>query len=183
MWTRTSPYTIKSDLPDIKRHDQLPPGCKQLAYIKDTTNSTHWYFVSNNGYLSILDVADRARDDGTHYYRCSHDDFPLDFLTWFPGALSDFKKPPAEGGLHAGAMTSTDIDVGGEMLCIQLALGVDQDRGGYIVENNSRCQKNHDPKSFFKPHRVCWASRFLYDGGLLNLITGLGEKLKQGNLI
>ncbi|PUA26880.1 MAG: hypothetical protein B0W54_20875 [Cellvibrio sp. 79] len=182
MWIRKAPYEVKSPLPEIIRHDQLPTGCEQLAYLQDNTCSTHWYFVKNNGYLSILDVADRQRDDGSYYYRCGHDDFPLEFLAWFPAALIEFQKPPAEGGLRAGAMTTPDIEVGGEMLCIQRALGVDQDRGGYIVENNSRCVKGYNPDSFFKPHNVCWASRFLYEGSLLKLIIDLGEKYKNGQL-
>lgn len=182
MWIRKAPYPIKSALPEIFRHDNLPAGCKQLAYIQDNTSSTHWYFVNNNGYLSILDVADRRLNDGSHYYRCGHDDFPLEFLSWFPEALLEFQKTPAEGGLHAGAMTTPDIDVGGEMLCVQRALGVDQDRGGYIVRNRSRCKKDHDPLTEFEPHNVCWASRFLYEGGLLHLIRDLGEKFQQGKL-
>ena len=182
MWIRKAPYEVKHPLPEITRHDQLPIGCEQLAYLQDNTCSTHWYFVNNNGFLSILNVADRPRNDGTHYYRCNHDDFPLEFLIWFPSALIEFQKPPAEGGVRVGAMTTPDIEVGGEMLCIQRALGVDQDRGGYIVENNSRCEKHKDIETSFTPHEVCWASRFLYEGGLLNLITELGEKYKNGQL-
>lgn len=182
MWISKAPHAIKPDVPKIERHDDLPVGCKELASIQDNTCSTHWYFVNNNGFLSILDVADRTLNDGSHYYRCSHDDFPLEFLSWFEGALIEFQKPPTEGGLHAGAMTTPNINVGGEMLCIQRALGVDQDRGGYIVENNSRCKRNYDPETEFEPHGVCWASRFLYEGGLLDLIKNLGEKFKQGQL-
>ena len=182
MWIRKAPYDVKPPLPKITRHDQLPTGCEQLAYLQDNTCSAHWYFVKNNGYLSILDVADRQRADGSHYYRCGHDDFPLEFLFWFPAALVEFQKPPGEGGLRAGAMTTPDVEVGGEMLCIQRALGVDQDRGGYAVMNRSRCEKNKDIEINFTPHEVIWASRFLYEGGLLKLITDLGEKYKNGQL-
>ncbi len=100
----------------------------------------------------------------------------------FPAALAEFQKPPAEGGLRADAMITPDIEIGGEMLCIQRALGVDQDRGGYIVRNRSRCVKDKDIETSFTPHEVCWASRFLYEGGLLKLITDLGEKYKNGQL-
>jgi hypothetical protein len=182
MWISKPPYAVKPGLPEITRHDQLPPNCKLLANIKDNTNSTHWYFVNNNGYLSILDVVDRQLDDGGRLYNCGHDDFPLELLTWFPSALAEFQKPPSEGGLHAGGMTTPDMEVGGEMLCVQRALGVDQDRGGYIAGNNSRCKKDYDPETEFEPHEVCWASRFLYEGGLLDLIKDLGEKLEDGKI-
>lgn len=178
MWIRKAPYDVKPPLPEITRHDQLPAGCEQLAYLQDNTCSAHWYFVNNNGFLSILNVADRPRNDGTHYYRCNHDDFPLEFLIWFPAALIEFQKPPVEGGLRAGAMTTPDMK-SVERCC---ALGVDQDRGGYIVENNSRCEKDYDPEAEFEPHSICWAGRFLYEGGLLNLITDLGDKYKTGYL-
>jgi hypothetical protein len=182
MWIRKAPYAVKPDLPEITRHDQLPPGCEHLAYLKDNTCSTHWYFVKNNGFLSILNVADRQLNDGSHYYRCNHDDFPLEMLNWFPDALVEFQKPPAESGLRAGAMTTPDLEVGSEMLCVQRALGVDQDRGGYALMNRSRCEKDYDPETEFEPHEVIWASRFLYEGGLLALIVELGEKLKNGQL-
>jgi hypothetical protein len=182
MWIRKAPYAVKPALPEIARHDQLPAGCQHLAYLKDNTCNTHWHFVNNNRHLSILNVADRQREDGSHYYRCNHDDFPLEFLTWFPDALAEFQKLPAEGGLRAGAMTTSDIEVGGEMLCIQRALGVDQDRGGYAVMNRSRCLKNKNIETSFTPHEVIWASRFLYEGGLLDLISKLGEKYRRGIL-
>lgn len=182
MWIRKAPYSLKVALPEITRHDFLPAGCTVLADLKDNTCSTHWYFVKNNGFLSILDVANRTLADGSNYYRCSNDDFPLEFLTWFPDALIEFQKTPAEGGLYAGAMTTPDIEVGGEMLCVQRALGVDQDRGGYAVMNRSRCVKNKNIEISFTPHEVIWASRFLYDGGLLDLIKYLGQKLVEGKV-
>lgn len=40
--------------------------------------------------------------------------------------------------------------------------------------------KNRDPETSFTPHEVCWTSRFLYDGGLLDLIKDLGQKLVEG---
>jgi len=177
-----SPYFLPPALPEITRHDLLPSGCYEIAYLKDNTCSTHWYFINNNGFLSILNVASRTLNDGSHFYRCSNDDFPLEFLTWFPEVLTEFQKSPAEGGLHAGAMTTPDINVGGEMLCLQRAMGVDQDRGGYIVRNRCRCKKGYDPEVDFEPHDVCWASRFLYDGGLLNMIKDLGQKLVEGKI-
>jgi hypothetical protein len=184
MWIRKAPYAVKPALPEITRHDCLPSGATEIGKITEYTEGGLFYFVKNNGSLSILNVTEPGRTlaNGQPYYRCSQDDFPLEFLTWFPEALAEFQKPPAEGGLRAGAMTTPDIEVGGEMLCIQRALGVDQDRGGYSVMNRSRCVKNKDIETSFTPHEVIWASRFLYEGGLLALIKALGEKLKNGQL-
>lgn len=184
MWIRKAPYDVKPPLPEITRHDQLPDGVTEIASITENTEGDLIYFVKNNGFLSILNVTEPGRTlaNGQPYYRCSQDDFPLEFLSWFPVALIEFQKPPGEGGLRAGAMTTPDIEVGGEMLCIQRALGVDQDRGGYAVMNRSRCEKNKDIEINFTPHEVIWASRFLYEGGLLKLITDLGERYKNGQL-
>jgi hypothetical protein len=182
MWTRKAPYTIKLSAPEIVRHDQLPDGCRQVLSVQDNTENIRWIFFENNGLLSIAEITDRALRDGSPLYICVKNDFPLEFLTWFPDALADFQRPPSEGGLHAGAMTTPDMEVGGEMLCVQRALGVDQDRGGYIVRNRSRCKNDYDPETEFEPHSVCWASRFLYEGGLLDLIKELGQKLKDGKI-
>lgn len=184
MWLLKASYEVKSALPEITQHDQLPKGAIEIANIIENTEGDLFYFVKNNGFLSILNVTEPGRTlaNGQPYYRCSQDDFPLEFLIWFPTALLEFQKPPIESGLRVGAMTTSDIEVGGEMLCIQRALGVDHDRGGYIVENNSRCEKDYDPETEFEPHSICWASRFLYEGGLLKLITDLGERYKNGQL-
>lgn len=176
------PYPVKPDLPLITRHNQLPSGCRLLAEIPDNTTDRRLYFVANNGHLSILDMVDRQFDDGDSYYRCAQHDFPLEFLIWFPIALEEFQKSPVEGGLHAGAMCTPDMEVGGEMLSIIRALGSDQGRGGYGVDNYSRCMRGMDIETTFSPHSVSWASRFLYEGGLLNLIIELGEKLKTDQL-
>lgn len=182
MWVRKAIYPVKPDLPLITRHDQFPSGCKQLANISDNTCDRHLYFVNNHGFLSILDMVDRQRKDGSWLYNCAQDDFPLEFLIWFPIALEEFQKAPAEGGLHAGGMTTPDMNVGDEMLCLQRALGVDQARGGYAVMNRSRCVRGKSIETSFTPHEVIWASRFLYEGGLLALINELGERLKKGQL-
>ncbi|HTF95542.1 MAG TPA: hypothetical protein VL995_05395 [Cellvibrio sp.] len=182
MWIRKAPYPVKPDLPSITRHDQLPTGCKQLASISDNTSDRHLYFVNNHGFLSILDMVDRQRKDGSWLYHCAQDDFPLELLIWLPIALEEFQKPPAEGGLHAGGIATPDMNVGGEMLSLVRALGSDQGRGGYGVDNYSRCVRDKNIETSFTPHSVSWASRFLYEGGLLNLIIELGEKLKVGKL-
>jgi hypothetical protein len=181
MWIRKPKYPVKPNLPLITRHDQLPPGAMELAKIKDNTDErSMWFFVKNNGGLSILDVSTWQSNDGQPEYLCSQKDFPMDFLTWFHDALADFQKPPAEGGLQAGAMTSADQDVGGEMLSIIRCMGEDRGYGGYAVDNWSRCQRRYDVATEFHPHSVSWAQRFLHEGGLLDLIKDLAEKYKNG---
>jgi hypothetical protein len=186
MWIRKAPYPLKSSAVTIKKHDQLPAGCIELAKIADNTYEENWHFVKNNQLLSILNTSlpNRFLANGQPYYHCGQQDFPMDFLTWFPAALIEFQKPPAEGGLRAGAMTTADIEVSGEMLCIQRTLGTDQGLGGYAVVNRSRCKtdRDRDPETEFEPHEVTWASRFLYDGGLLDLIKELGEKFERGEI-
>lgn len=139
MWIRKAPYEVKQNLPEISQHDQLPDAAVALAKIAGFIEGGLCYFIKNNGFLCILNVTEPGRMlvNGQPYYRCSQDDFPLEFLNWFPPTLADFEKSPAEGGLRAGTMTRLDMDAGGEMLCIQRALGVDQGRVGYAVMNRS----------------------------------------------
>ncbi len=184
MWISKAEYPIKTNLPKITQHEHLPKGAVELARIPDTLNSKYdvWLFVKNNGGLSLLNVASRTLKDGTPFYCCAQSDFPMEFLPWFSNALTEFQKPPSEGGLHAGAMTSADEDVGGEMLCIQRAMGAGRGRGGYAVLNRSRCEEGYDLQTEFTPHRISWADSFLYEGGLLDLIIELAEKYRNGTL-
>jgi hypothetical protein len=183
MWIRKPKYFVKPNLPLITRHDQLPSGAIELARIQDNTQErVLWIFVKNNTGLSILYVAQWTKKNGQQEYLCSQDDFPMEFLTWFHDALTDFQKPPAEGGLRAGAMTSADQDVGGEMLSIVSAIGEDRGYGGYTVNNWSRCQRRYDHSTEFTPHEVSWAQRFLQEGGLLDLIKSLADQYKKGTL-
>jgi hypothetical protein len=184
MWIRKPKYPVKQNLPKIDHHDQLPQGAVLLAEIPDTLNGCYdtTMFVRNADGLSILDHTTRTLADGSPYYRCAQADFPMEFLSWFAKALSDFQKPPIEGGLPAGAMTSADQNVGGEMLCIQRAMAVNQHGGGYCALNRSRCERRNDVNTEFEPHEVCWGDNFLFEGGLLDLIKDLGEKFEQGKL-
>ncbi len=132
--------------------------------------------------LSLLNAASRTLKDGTPYYRCAQNDFPMKFLPWFSSALTEFQKPPSEGGLHAGAMTSADEDVGGEMLCIQRVMSISRGQGGYCVLNRSRCERGKDVNNKFTSHEVSWADNFLYEDGLLDLIIELAEKYQRGEI-
>ena len=142
MWIRKASYLLKVDSPLITHHEKLPAGAKELARIIDpTTSGDLWVIVKQNeSRLSLVQTYTLDFATGPKY-SCHQDDFPLEFLSWFSNALVEFQKPPSEGGLHAGAMTIPDIDVGGEILCLQRALGVDKDRGEYAVLNRSRCKK------------------------------------------
>ncbi len=117
MWIRKPKYPVKANLPEITQHEHLPEGAVELARLLDTLNDDTWLFVKNNGGLSLLNTTSRTLKDGRPYYRCAQSDFPMEFLPWFSNALTEFQKPPSEGGLHAGAMTSADKDVGGEVYC------------------------------------------------------------------
>ena len=184
MWIRKSKYSIKNNITQINHHDQLPPGTTKLAEIRDSLNSQHdtLMFVKNSGCLSILNHATRVKKDGSPFYRCSQADFPMEFLPWFAKALTEFQKPPIEGGLPSGAMTSADEDVGGEMLCIQRAMGAAGGLGGYAVLNRSRCERRYDANTEFEPHEVSWGDNFLFEDGLLDLIKDLANKFEQGKL-
>lgn len=166
-------YSLKPPLPKIARHDQLPAGSAELGRLLDSTEREKLYvFVKRNRNLSILTAYKNVK---TQEYYCDQFDFPLKVLSWFPKALEEFRKPPADGGLHAGAMTSADENVEGEMLCVQAATQ------GYYLVNWSR----QDPQAFdedYEPTEISLGSHFLYDLGLLELWKGLGEKYASGQL-
>src|SRR5690606_15020807 len=122
-----------------------------------------YVLTKHQNHLSIL-ISYRA---GPHKeYYCKQFDFPLKALSWFPWALEEFRKPPAEGGLHAGAMISKDMDVDGEML----AVGSTSD--GYCITNWSR---NHHYRAgdYYEPIELSLSYDFLYNLGFLNLWKSL----------
>ena len=182
MWIRKPKYPVKSNLPKIDHHDNLPSGAILLGELYDNFNKNTWMFVNNNNTLSILKYYERKLKDGQYIYRCYQREFPLEFLQWFSKALTEFRKSPIEGGLPAGAMTSADEEVGGEMLCIQRAMGAGGGRGGYAVLNRSRCERGYNESTEFEPHEISWDDSFLFEDGLLDLIKDLGERFEQGKL-
>lgn len=179
MWIRKPEYLVKDNLPTISRHDQLPMGCILLGQTFDKTENDNWLFIKNQEGLSITQQYEKTLKNGRHIYRCHQRDFPMEFLAWFAKALEDFQKSPVDGGLPAGAMTSADQNVGGEMLCIQRAMAVNRDGGGYAVLNRSRCKRGNDINTEFEPHEIVWSDNFLYEEGVLDLIKDLAEKSKQ----
>lgn len=110
----------------------------------------------------------------TFQYHCKQFDFPLRVLVWFPWALDEFRKSPAEGGLHAGAMTTRDFDVDGEMLCVQ------NTSDGYALVNRPR--NVQDRVSGYEPVDISLSLEFLYEDGFLDLWKALGKKNERGEI-
>ncbi len=166
-------YPLLKPLAQIKRHDQLPKTATLLAELNDpgTGRDKFHTLVKNEDNLSVLRSYHAGPKD---QYYCDQYDFPLKVLSWFPWALEEFQKPPAEGGLHAGAMTTKDMDVDGEMLCIQSATQ------GYYLMNRSR--NEHDRESGYSPMEFSMSYDFLYQLGFLDLWKTLGEKYEQGKI-
>lgn len=181
-WIQKPKYPVKDQLPRIDHHERLPSGATELARINDPNSSDVLVFVQQGKHLSILEAVSRLRKGSIPYYRCSQSDFPLGVLPWFPEALIDFQKPPAEGGLHAGGMTGADENVEGEMLCIQRAMNAGPGVGGYAILNRSRKNRLVRIKEHFRPQEITFSDNFLYEAGLLSLIKDLGDKYKHDEL-
>jgi hypothetical protein len=168
---RVQLYPLREPIYHIQRHDQIPPTAQLLGKCVDTSTGRDklYTLVKQNKFLSVL-VSYRA---GPHdQYYCSQYDFPLRVLAWFPWALGEFRKSPFVGGLHAGAMTSADMEVDGEMLCVQNTCD------GYALVNRSRNQQ--DPISDYDPVDISLSWDFLYKKGFLELWESLGEAYLRG---
>ena len=182
MWIRKPKYKVINNLPAIRHHDQLPDDAIEIGRLYDPLENDTWVFAKHKQSLSIIDASSYQLKDGTPRYAIAQNDFPMEFLSWFSKALTEFQKPPIEGGLPPGAMTSADESVGGEMLCIQRAMAGGGGLGGYTVRNRSRCKRGNDIETEFEPHTVSWGDTFLFEDGLLDLIKKLGEEFEQGKL-
>ena len=171
--SRLQLYPLKTPLVHIHRHDQIPSFAKELGRRPDRSTGREklYVLVQQHQYLTAL-VAYRAGPQDQYY--CDQYDFPLRVLVWFPWALEEFRKSPSEGGLHAGAMTSADMDVDGEMLCVQ------NTSDGYALVNRSR--NKQDPISDYDPVDISLSWDFLYKDGFLDLWKSLGEKYERGQL-
>lgn len=173
--TYVQEYPIEPPLPKITHHDQLPADAIEIGRLLDTTEREKLYvLVKRSDHLSVLVTFVMPLKTGDEYV-CNQYDFPLKVLSWFPKALEEFRKPPAAGGLPAGAMTSADEDVDGEMLCVQATTQ------GYLLVNWSR----QSPLAFddsYDPTQLSLSSHFLYDLGFLDLWKKLGSKYERGEL-
>lgn len=171
-------YPLLSPLETIKRHDALPPNSVHLGGLALGVNpeDAKIEFIQRGAFLSILRWSVLKLKMGPKY-SCHQYDFPLKVLSWFPKALAEFQRPPADGGLHAGAMISKDQDVDGEMLA------VGSTTIGYDITNWSRDARgiNAHP-DFYRPVTLEMSYGMLNDRGLLRLWKELGEKYEQGLL-
>lgn len=168
-------YSLIPPLAKIARHDQLPPGAKKIAQLSIgmTEYDPTYFFIMRKNKLSILisHIMDLTTGDR---YVCNQYDFPLSVLSWFPKALEEFRRPPGQGGLHAGAMISKDEDVDGEMLA------VGSTTRGYNVTNWSRDAEGVDADpDYYEPTTLGLDYELLYDHGLLGLWKSLGEKYER----
>lgn len=172
-------YPQKALLPKIASHEQLPSDATEIARIYDRFGANSLLmFVKACPTLILLTVSiPGITRSGMH--GISQFEVPMGFLPWFADALNEFRKPPVEGGLHAGAMTSVDQEVEGEMLCIQRSVGGISGEPGYVVVNRSRPSRHF--RGYHASH-FTFPDNFLFDGGLLKLIAELGEKYKKGLL-
>ena len=171
-------YPLLPALDKIVRHDQLPTNARIIGKLREGNNSDDilLLFIKRNNHLSILETYTTIWKTGP-VYSCDQYDFPLKVLSWFPKALEEFRKPPAEGGLHAGAMISKDEDVDGEMLA------VGSTTRGYDITNWSRHADGVDgDPQFYRPTDLSLDYELLYDHGLLDLWKSLGEKYERGEL-
>ena len=126
-------YPLLPPLETIERHDALPPSSVHLGGLAmgENPEDAKIEFIQRGAFLSILRWSMLKLKTGPKY-SCHQYDFPLKALSWFPKALANFQRPPADGGLHAGAMISKDQNVDGEMLA------VGSTTRGYNITNWSR---------------------------------------------
>ncbi|CUS40035.1 hypothetical protein MGWOODY_Tha1004 [hydrothermal vent metagenome] len=171
-------YPLLPPLPKIERHDQLPDDAVVLGELRKgyKENNPNYIFIKRENFLTILSTY-VSEWKGEKKYKCWHYDFPLKVLSWFPKALADFQRPPAAGGLHAGAMISKDEDVDGEMLT------VGSTTRGYALKNRSRDSKGVDADpDYYEPTSLSLDYELLNDFGLLRFWKDLGDKYEKGLL-
>ena len=183
MWERKPKYPVKDNIRKIENHDQLPSGAVELARLQDTVSEQKllWVFIKNKGMLSILTPRTYNVKGAQPKYHCPQYDFPLEALAWFPQALTGFREGKGGGGI----MSSADHNVGGEMLAVITLMGCDAPWGGYAIENKSRCHRNvakEEVNTSFRPHEVSWPTRFLYEGGLMDLLKDLAKRYEDGKI-
>ena len=171
-------YPLLPALETIERHDALPPNSVHLGGLAmgENPEDAKIEFIQRGAFLSILRWSILKLKTGPKY-SCHQYDFPLKVLSWFPEALNEFQRPPADGGLHAGAMISKDQDVDGEMLA------VGSTTQGYNITNWSRDADGVDADpDYYEPTSFSMTYEMLNDCGLLKLWKELGDKYDMGQL-
>ena len=175
-------YPQQALLPKITDHTSLPAHAVELARISDRLNYRGLYIFLKIDRLLVIVKVYGPEISGSKHYIIDQFEAPLGVLPWFADALNEFIKPPVQGGLHAGAMTSADQNVEGDMLCIQRAMDAGNGQSGYVIVNRSRPNWQTLQWHGYRASEITFADNFLYDGGLLPLFTELGEKYKKGVL-
>lgn len=171
-------YPLLPALKKIERHDALPSNSVHLGGLTmgENPEDAKIEFIQRGAFLSILRWSMLKLKTGPKY-SCHQYDFPLKALSWFPEALTEFQRPPADGGLHAGAMISKDQDVDGEMLA------VGSTTQGYVLKNRSRDADGVDADpDYYEPTSFSMTYEMLNDRGLLKLWKELGDKYEAGEL-
>ena len=176
-------YPLENNIRKIEDHNHLPPGAIELARLQDgvSLQKDLWIFVKNEGMLSILTPFVLKPKNVPPEYMCPQYDFPLEALAWFPLALTGFREGKGGGGI----MSSADHNVDGEMLAVITLMGIDDGRGGYSIENKSRCDRDvaeEDINTYYEPHKASWPTRFLYEGGLMDLLKDLAKRYEDGKI-
>lgn len=177
-------YPQKELLPKFENHLAIPNSdFVFLAKLVDHLNygDTLFFYSYRDKWLVII-TADENEPVDAKSYSVGQFEAPIEFLNWFSQAIDDYISPSSQGGLHPGAMTSQDQNVGGEMMCIQRAMDAGNNQQGYIAVNRSRENRFMKSLGSYRPLEKCFAENFLYEGGLLNLIKDLGEKFERGKL-
>jgi len=154
-------YPQKPLLSEITDHQQLPAQAVELAGIYNKLNYGELLLFLKMGETLVIVDASGPDINGDKHYILGQFEAPLGFLPWFADALNDFQKPPAEGGLHAGAMSSADQEVEGEMLCIQRAMDAGNHQGGYAVLNRSRPDRFRLDRNSYGASEIIFANNFL----------------------
>ena len=171
-------YPLLPALEAIERHDALPSNSVHLGGLAmgENPEDAKIEFIQRGAFLSIIRWSILKLKTGPRY-SCHQYDFPLKALSWFPEALTEFQRPPADGGLHAGAMISKDQDVDGEMLA------VGSTTQGYVLKNRSRDADGVDADpDYYEPTSFSMTYEMLNDRGLLKLWKELGDKYDMGQL-
>lgn len=72
----------------------LPDGVTELGHITDTINyDQHFSFLQNNKALTIIESREVITPNGKEWSYFPQKDVPLEFLTWFPETLEQFRDP------------------------------------------------------------------------------------------
>ncbi len=163
MYRNPAPNPLKPNLPLIHHHQRLPIGVQELAHIHDfSAEGRTWSFLRFQQKLILL-IHFRQYSEGNTQHGYFQREFPLEFLSWFPGAVAQYERCPG---------TECESIIGDECLKLQSS---DVGRRYCAVLNYSRCQRGYSPVTDFRPQETIIAHHFLHQGGLLALIKEMAR--------